>query len=93
MWRALGGVQYGDAAAGASADIDEATTAANGFNNGVNGARDGGEAATDGDRHFAVFAIHQLHNLQRAQTVKIFRRRIAQFTAPLSLGCEATFEL
>ena len=62
--RTLGGVEDAEAAAGAGADVEEASTAADVVDDAVDGAGNGRKFAGDGESDAAVFSIHDANDFE-----------------------------
>ena len=73
-WRAEGGwdlrcIQHAEPAAGTGAEVEEAASIFESRDNGVYGARDGGDLAFDGSRHTVVLGVDDAQGLLRGQGI------------------------
>jgi len=68
---ALGSIECGDAAAGSSADVDEASTAAQRSDHQIDSPRDLRQYAGDRSSHSSVFSVNQSHNLERRFAIEV----------------------
>jgi hypothetical protein len=75
--RAFGGVERGDASAGAGAYVEEASTLGEGSGNEINGLGDLRECALHGGSDLGVFGIDNAGDLKRGLTVEVNRGGIA----------------
>ena len=73
------GVQGADAAAGAGADVDEASTFAELRSDEVDGAADLGDGAANGGRDLGVFGVDDAGDLSARFQVEIGGRRVGAF--------------
>ena len=77
--RALGGVERGDAAAGAGADVDEAAAVAQGAGDGVDDHGDLREGLFDGGGDLGVFVVDDAGDLKGRFGVEAFGGRVRGF--------------
>lgn len=87
--RALGGVEHAETAAGACADVDEASALLHTGDDGVDGPSDGGDCVSDGDGDLVVFMAHELDDLARRHVIEIFGGEVALFGATLLFATDS----
>src|ERR1700739_5086137 len=69
-WRALGGIECGQASASARAYVNQPSTAANRIGNGVNGFSDLRQSLLYGGSYLVVFTVNDAGNFQRGKSIK-----------------------
>ena len=90
--RALGGVERGDAAAGAGADVDETAAVAQGAGDGVDDDGDLGQRLLDGGCDLGVFVIDDAGDLEGRLGVEALGGGVGGFGGEIvedlpGLGC------
>ncbi len=76
---ALAGVEDAEAAAGAGADVEEATAAVEPLGDGVDGAGDVGELGADGGGDGGVLVVDEAEHVEGRELVEVLARGVAGF--------------